>query len=130
MIREELSSLLSETGADIGTSRYGAPDTADEEERREDQGGYYGDHIGANYDPDMSPPIDAEATAPVKVTVSGQGDTGSRKPSKREFLRRLIARELQEAWTEVQDPYNESHDPFERISELALKPYGTCRYED
>lgn len=28
------------------------------------------------------------------------------------------------------DKLNESQDPFKRISELALKSYGTCRYED
>ena len=28
------------------------------------------------------------------------------------------------------DGLNESQDPFKRISELALKSYGTCKYED
>lgn len=76
---------------------------------------------------------DEAPSATLRATGQGLQAAGQEVGKVEDYWKQGVAPGLQRGGQEMvvaADGLNESQDPFKRISELALKSYGTCKYED
>lgn len=76
---------------------------------------------------------DEAPSATLRATGQGLQAAGQEAGKVEDYWKQGIGPGLQRGGQEMvvaADGLNESQDPFKRMSELALKSYGTCKYED
>jgi len=76
---------------------------------------------------------DEAPSATLRATGHGLQAAGQEAGKVEDYWKQGIGPGLQQGGEEMvaaADGLNESQDPFKRMSELALKSYGTCKYED
>ena len=76
---------------------------------------------------------DEAPSATLRATGQGLQAAGQEAGKVEDYWKQGVPAGLQRGGQEMvvaADGLNESQDPFKRMSELALKSYGTCKYED